>query len=77
MSWRLLTRLWSGATKAEGERKKRKVETSDTSLVRGNQEKRGGRIYLRVVEMLMGLGRSAQQVRYRVRCKYWVGVKLQ
>ena len=63
MSWRLLTRLWSGATKAEGERKKRKVETSDTSLVRGNQEKRGGRINLRVVEMLMGLGRSAQQVR--------------
>ena len=45
MVWRLLTRLWSEATKGEKDRRKAegRVETSDTSLVRGNQkEKRGG-----------------------------------
>ena len=43
--WRLLTRLWSEATKREEGQKTgggARVETSDTSLVRGNQrEKRG------------------------------------
>ena len=53
------------------------METSDTSLVRGNQEICWGRLSLRVVEMMMGLGRSARQVRCGVRSKCWVGVKLQ